>query len=737
MKLATVVSRRDFIRVSALTGGGLIVSYALNGPSAFAGSPVFGGPAKSFAPNAFIKITPDGLVTLVAKNPELGQGVKTSLPMILAEELGADFSKVTIEYGFLNAELGPQYAGGSMSIPDNYQPLRQAGAVARTLLIQAAAETWQVPVSECSAADSRITHGPTGRVLTFGELATKAAMLPLPDPSTVGLKRFQDNKLLGRRVGGVDNPAIVSGRPLFGLDQTVPGMVYGVYVKCPVFGGKVVSANLEKIKQLPGVVDAFIVAGTADYYALMPGVAIIGDSTWAIFKARAALEVVWDQGPGATHSSAEYEQKAVELGGGAGEIVKNEGDTAAALAKATKVVEGAYHYPFLHHAPLEPMNAIAIPLADGGMQIIAPTQLPDAARDVAAKAANLPKEKIKVQFTRIGGAFGRRLTNDFVAEAAAIAQRVGRPVKLTWTREDDTQHGQYRPAGWHFMKGGLNAGGELIAWHNHFVTVGLNDAKKPGTAADIGGSEFPGRFLPNYRLEKSVLSANVPTSWLRAPGSNGLAFIGQGFIDELAHAAGKDPVEFRLTLLGEDRVLPGSNKWDPAFSTARMKGVLRHVAEKAGWGKQLPRGSGQGVAFYFSHQGYVAEVAEVSVARDGTLAVTRVVAAVDVGPIINYSGAESQVQGSIIDGLGAAWLQEITLNEGRVAQTNFHDYPLLRIDAVPAQVEVHFIQSDNPPTGLGEPALPPLPPAVCNAIFAATGKRIRRLPVAKTDLRWT
>ena len=736
MNSASSLSRREFIRVSALAGGGLLVGYALP-DKALAQSALLDNTARTFTPNVFIRITPDGIVTLVAKNPELGQGVKTSLPMILAEELGADFSKVQIEYGGLNAQLGPQEAGGSMSITDNYQLLRRAGAVARTQLIRAAAETWKVPEHECSAAKSCVTHGPTGRVLTFGELATKAALLPLPSEDSVVLKRPAENKLIGNRVGGVDNPDIVVGKPLFGLDQTAPGMVHGVYVKCPVFGGKVISANLDRIKRMPGVLDAFILEGSTDYYGLMPGVAIIADSTWASFKARRVLDVVWNEGTGITDNSANYESQAAELGAGAGKVMRNDGDPAQALTDATRTISGAYHYPYLHHATLEPMNALAIPLSDGGMQIIAPTQSPEDAQAAAAKVLKVPKEKIKVRFTRIGGAFGRRLVNDFVAEASALAQHVGKPVKLVWTREDDTQQGKYRPAGWHFLKGGIDASGQIVAWHNHFVTVGLNDRMKAGTAADMSSTEFPGRFLPHYRLEKSIISTNVPTNWMRAPGSNGLAFVFQSFVDELAHAAGQDPYEFRFKLLGPDRVLPGTGRWDPPYDITRMKGVLKLAAEKAGWGRKLPRGSGQGIAFHFSHGGYVAEVAEVSVSRDGALVVNRVVAVVDVGPIINYSGAESQVQGSIIDGLGAAWLQEITLAEGRVEQTNFHDYPLLRINASPAKIEVYFIQSDNPPTGLGEPALPPLPPAVCNAIFAATGKRIRRLPIARTDLQWS
>ncbi len=737
MKFSRTFSRRDFIRVSAFAGGGLMVSYALQGSEAFAESTLLDVTVKPFAPNPYIKITPDGLITLVAKIPELGQGVKTSLPMLLAEELGADFSKVHIEYGIQDTRLGSQVAGGSMTIFDNYQPLRQAGAVARTLLIQAAAGIWHVPVNECSAAHSVVTHEPTGRVLAFGELATPAARLPLPDENAVVLKQPKANQLLGTRVANVDNRAIVAGQPLFGIDQTAPGMLHAVYVKCPVFAGKAVSANLDQIKKMPGVRDAFILEGTTDYYGLMPGVAIVADSTWATFNARAALTVVWNEGPGGTHNSADYEKQAAQLGATPGKAIKNAGDIVTALATASKTVESAYHYPYLHHATLEPMNALAIPQADGGMKILAPTQNPEDARNLAAKTLNLPNEKIELKFTRVGGGFGRRLTNDFVAEVAAIAQRVGRPVKLTWTREDDTQHGQYRPAGWHFLKGGVDSSGQLVAWQNHFVTVGLNDTEKAGMAAEMSGNEFPNRFVPHCRIEKSILSTNVPTSWMRAPGSNGLAFVFQSFLDEMAHAAGKDAVEFRLNLLGEDRIFPGSGRWDPSYNTARMKGVLKLVAEKSGWGRKLPRGSGQGVAFHFSHQGYIAEVAEVSVARNGTLTVHRVVAAVDVGPIINFSGAEAQVQGSIIDGLSTAWLQEITLRAGRVEQNSFNDYPLLRINATPASIEVHFIQSDNPPTGLGEPALPPLPPAVCNAIFAATGKRIRRLPIARTDLQWS
>ncbi len=730
------VSRRAFLRVTAVAGGGFALGLGPS-PSALAQpAQALDDTARVFTPNPFIRITPDGTVTIIAKNPEIGQGVKTSLPMMVAEELEVDFAQVVVEQAPLDAQLGRQFAGGSLSTPDNYDLLRRAGATARTMLVQAAAQTWGVSEEELVAENGAVIHRPTGRRLTYGQLATKAATLPVPDEKTVRLKDPDEFRLLGSRVGGVDNPAIVTGRPLFGIDQTVPGMVHAVFQKCPVFGGKVVAANLDEIKALPGVKDAFVLAGTANYFGLMPGVAILADSTWAAFKARAALRVTWDEGPGATQSTEAFEKRAAELAAQPGTVVRNDGDAAAALAGAARTVEAAYFYPYIHHATLEPMNAMAWPTADGGMEILAPTQTPQGAQDLVAATLGLAKEKIKVRFTRIGGGFGRRLANDYVVEAAAIAQRAGVPVKLTWTRDQDTQHGHYRPCAWHHLTGGLDAQGRVVAWRNHFVTVGLNSDKEPGRSATLNPGEFPGRWLANFRVEQSVISTNVPTGPLRAPGSNGIAFAMQGFIDELAHAAGRDAVEFRLELLGEDRVVPAGGRGGVGYDTARMKGVLRLAAEKSGWGGALPRGRGRGVAFHFSHRGYVAEVAEVSVANDGTLKVHRVTVAVDVGPIINLSGAESQVQGSVIDGLSAAWLQEITFDRGRVVQANFDTYPLLRSMDTP-QVDVHFIQSRNPPTGLGEPALPPLPPAVCNAIFAATGKRIRRLPLTRADLRWS
>jgi len=692
--------------------------------------------ASEFAPNAFIRIMPTGAVTIMAKNPEIGQGVKTSLPMIIAEELEVPWESVTIEQAGLDSALGAQFAGGSSGVTSNYDPLRKMGAAARMMLITAAAQTWNVPETECVAQQGAILHPPSNRRAGYGDLVAKAASVPVPDLKTVTLKDPKDFKILGRRIGGVDNRKIVTGQPLFGIDQVQPGMLYAVYERCPVFDGKFKSGNLDDIKKLDGVKDVFAMEGGQG--GLPPGVAIVADSTWSAFKARKALSVVWDTGGKEGESSSSMAQQAADLGKGAPQKeVTSIGNADAAFASASKTVEAAYHYPYLAHATLEPQNCTAL-FKDGALEVWAPTQTPGSGQDAASKVLGIPKENITLHMTRIGGGFGRRLRNDYVAEAAAIAQKMpGTPIKVMWTREQDTQHDDYRTAAWHFLKGSVDAQGKLSAWTNHIVALGHNTTTYG--EAEVRADEFPAAFAPNFHLGSSVISSNVPMGALRAPGANGNAFIFISFMDELAHAAGRDPLEFGLDVVSTSHPLPvqPNGRHGRPWDTGRIMGVMKLAAEKAGWPKKLPRGQGQGLGYYFSYGGHIAVVADVTVSRDGALRVNKLTAAADVGPIINMSGAENQVQGAMIDGLSAAWKQQITIDKGRVQQSNFHDYNLLRITDAPEVVEVHFIQGKNHPSGLGEPALPPTIPAICNAIFAATGKRIRSLPISQTDLSWT
>ncbi len=741
-------SRRDFMRKSVLASGGLALGFYFN--SADSATKQIAKPSTVpetgiFKPNAFIHIATNGTVTLISKQPEIGQGIKTSLPMVIAEELEVNWKDVVILQGDLDPIYGSQSAGGSRSTPTNYEEFHKLGATARTMLISAAADILKVPVSELIAKDSAVHHSATGKQLSYGQLVEKAATLAVPAPETVKLKDSKEYKLLGTRIGGIDNPSVVTGKPLFGIDVQLPGLLYAVYEKSPVFGGKVVSANLDKIKSLPGVKYAFIIEGGSNLKGLLPGVAIVADSTWSAFSARKQLDVVWNDGTGATESWAGFAAQAKALSTKPGtEVLRNDGDAKAAHKSADKTVEASYSYPFISHASIEPQNCTAW-FKDGTFELWAPTQNPEAGQKIITETLGIPKEKITLHITRSGGGFGRRLIPDYIIEAAAIAQHVKGPVKLTWTREDDLRHDQFRAGGFHFLKGGINQQGKLISWQNHFVTFGnkvLKDGKSTlelGSGANLSGDEFPGRWVENCLLEQTPLECNIPMGPWRAPRSNVLAWVFHSFIDELAHAAGRDPLEFRLDILGNKDFIPGTGKQGIPYDVNRMKHVLQHVAEKADWGKKtFPKGQGQGIAFHFSHQGYIAHVAEVTVSKAGALKVDRVIVSTDIGAqIVNLSGAENQVQGSVIDGLGALMFQDLNIEKGRIVQSNFGDYPMIRINDAPTQVDVHFLKTEYPVTGLGEPALPPLAPAVCNAIFAATGIRVRELPLLKTDLSWS
>jgi isoquinoline 1-oxidoreductase beta subunit len=725
-------SRREFVKLAGVAGGGLVLAFSVlpRGGSALAQG------AKNFVPNAYVQIASDGTIVLYSKNPDVGQGVKTAMPMIVAEELDADWAHVHVEQAEINFEkYGPQVAGGSTSIPTNWNPLRQAGATARAMLVSAAAAELGVPAGELRTEASFVIHDGSGRRLAYAALAEKAAALPVPPADSVRLKQRSEYRLLGTRVTGVDNEKIVTGQPLYGIDQRLPNMVYATFVKAPQFGAKVASANIDHIKTLPGVRDAFVVQarGNAIEFgpaspALLSGVAIVADSTWRAFQAHKQLEVAWDATGAASDSWTRHNEDAKARASRAGDTVLAEkGNVDAAFGNATATAEGFYTYQFASHADLEPQNCTAWFKGDA-IEIWAPTQTPQAAVDAVAALLDLPKDKVTLHQLRGGGGFGRRLANDSVCEAAAIAKQVGVPVKAQWMREDDMAFDYYRPGGFHSFKAAIDDKGKLAAWDDHFITFARAGSDQPISAANLSPQEFPANVLANARLTQSTLTSGIPTGPWRAPGSNAIAFAVQSFMHECAVAANRDHLEFLLEVMGDPRWLQTGNI--RALNTERAANVIKLAAEKAGWGRAMPRGRALGLAFHFSHAGHIAEVVEASVDANRKITVHHVTVAADIGPVVNLSGAENQCQGSVVDGISTAMGLEITFEGGRVQQSNLHQYPILRINQAPS-VDVHFIQSDFAPTGMGEPAFPPAAPALCNAIFAATGHRVRTMPLVR------
>jgi len=739
------LSRRAFLAASGTVGGGLLLTATL--PFVTSTAHAAAAPATEYPITVYARIARSGAVTILAPNPEMGQGTKTALPMIFAEELGVAWQDVAIEMAdYLGGKvLGGQGSGGSMSTFVNWLPLRRAGAAGRQMFIAAAAQIWAVPASECSAAQSVVTHHLSGRRLSYGALAGRAAELPIPDLQTVQLKDEASFQIIGQSILDPDKAKLVVGKPLFGIDVKVPGMKYAVFHKGPVFDAAVKSANVEVINSLPGVSHVLILQGAERQLegppghpflviddALRGGVVIVADTWWHAQKARRQLQVVWEEGPHAGDSSAQFDAQAKALlQQPPQDTVRQDGNPDAALQSAAKVVEATYSYPFIAHATLEPQNCVAS-YKDGKVEIWAPTQNPGAGRAGVAKALAIEPEAITIHMYRCGGGFGRRLANDYMIEAAVVSKAINAPVKVLWSREDDLQHDFYRPGGYHSLAGGLNADGKLVAWRNHFAGFARNQYFN--RVAVPAGDAFPGGYVSNYSLKTSRVPFNIPVAPLRAPGDNAYAFVFQSFLDELALAAGRDPIDFQIDLLKNP--LPGEgepkpNAREPAFAASRMIGVMERVRALSGWAQRgsLPKGVGKGFACYWSHLGYVAQVHQVTREQDGTVTPNKVWVVVDIGRhIVNPVNAENQVQGAILDGLSAAQGQRITIEKGRVAQSNFGDYALLRNANIPA-IEVTFLKSDNPPTGLGEPAHPSALPAYCNAIFAATGTRVRTLPV--------
>ena len=734
------VNRRHFLQLGALAGGGLALALYEQRPLLAQGG--WRGP--DLSPRAFIHIPPSGPITIMAKNPEIGQGVRTSLPMMIAEELDVAWSQVRVEQAMLDqAVYGGQAAGGSMSTPLNWDPLRRVGAAGRALMITAAAKRWRVPASECQTSAGTVKHAPSGRSFTYGELASDCAKLPLPDESSLKLKDPKDYTIVGKPTTDVDMPKMLTGKPLFGIDVRIPGMLYAVYHKCPVLGGTVRKVNLEQIRKMPGVRHAFIVAGKMTTGPVMPsdpglepGLAIVADTWWQAQAARLTVDVEWDMPAGsptaAQQSSEEFEKRAAALlQQTPSNIVRAYGDVDGALGSAAKTVEAVYSYPFLSHGQLEPENTTAR-FQDGKLEMWTTSQAPDGGRQLVSRVLGIPPSDITVHLVRTGGGFGRKLMNEYMVEAAWIAREAKAPVKVLWSREDDFTHDAYRPAGWHNLRAGIDEKGKVIAWRQHLVTFGANG--KAASSAGIGGGEFPAGRVPHYSLGFSTMPLWLRTGPMRAPGSNAYAFVEQSFLDEVAHKAGRDPLDVQLEMLEGEEMHPQSRGRD-SHHPDRLAGVLRQVAEESGWrNRKKTPGRGMGIAAYACHLGYCAEVAEVSVDSQNRVRVHHVWAVTDVGrQIVNPSGAHAQVEGAIMEGIGQTMI-EVRMKGGRMSPDNFPDYPLARIHQTP-EMHISFRITDNHPTGLGEPALPPVLPAICNAIFAATGKRVRTLPMSGSGFR--
>jgi len=684
------INRREFLETGVAAGASLLIGFHL---------PAFDrGAAKPFKPNAWIEIRPDGVVTIWTGRSEMGQGVKTAMPMIVAEELEADWTRVQVTQADADPAYGDQFTVGSRSVRSGFEPLRQAGAAAREMLVGAAALTWKVPREACRARNGMVEHVATGRRLGYGDLAALAATLPVPaDPP---LKPSAEFRILGTRVPRVDTPDKVDGAAVFGLDVRVPGMVYATVARCPVFGGRVKSFDPAPALAVPGVQRVVQISS---------GVAVVADRTWAAFAGKKALKIEWDEGKVAQWSSDGIWRAFAAAAARSGEVVRTVGDVDAGFKGAARTVEATYQAPYLAHACMEPMNCTA-QVRGNRCEVWAPTQNPQGIERAAAKLTGLPVEAITVHVTYLGGGFGRRGgPMDYATEAVELAKQIAAPVQVVWTREDDIQNAVYRPATYNVLRGGLDGRGAPVAWSHRLV------GPEGGSFLLTRGADELIYPVPHFRLERVIEDPGVPVAPWRGVGPSQNGWVVESFVDELAHAAGKDPYAYRRELVA---------------GHPRLVQVLDLAAERAGWSSAPPAGRARGIALWQFGDTFLAQVAEVSVAGDGAVRVHRVVCAMDCGVVVNPAGVEAQVQSAIIYGLTAALYGEITLDRGRVTQSNFTDYRMLGLAECP-ELEVHLVRSDAAPGGVGEAGLPPIAPAVCNAIFAGTGKRIRKLPIGR------
>jgi isoquinoline 1-oxidoreductase beta subunit len=723
----TTLPRRTFLEIGLTAAGGLLLGFR-TGRAA---------PA-SFAPSAFLRIDTDGTVTFTAPVPEMGQGVRTSLCMLVAEELGVAPASIRLEQADGDeTRYGPrQRAAGSATIRSYWRPLREAGATARTLLIAAAAEQWGVVPDSCRAEGGAVHHGGSGRRLPFGRLAARAAALP--PPGSIRLKEPAEFTVIGQPTPNLDTPGIVTGQIQFGLDFARPGMIHAVIARCPVYGGRAAVVDDATARGVRGVLEIRRIEplGPPGRPFMQGGVAVLAESTWAALAGRAALRVSWDEGPNAGESTSVLRARCAALVQNRGKPVRVAGDAYAELAGAARRLDAEYVVPFLAHAPLEPMNCVAEVSAER-CEVWAPVQIPAAARTLVARVTGLPEASVTVHVLRMGGGFGRRLGADYAAEAAWLAKATGKPVQVVWSREDDMRHGFYRPYGHHRLSAALDPAGNLSAWVHRLASTSryaFRSGADPA-ASELHPDEFPSNVLPHVSLEYALAESTVQRGPWRAPRDNASIFVTESFVDEIAHAAGRDPLALRLGLLAGDRELPYTRDDEAgSFSTRRLRGVLNAAAERAGWASAPAAGRARGLACCFSYGAYVAEIAEVSVDRPaGRLTVHRVTAAIDCGTVVNPSGVRAQVEGAVIDGVSSLY-REITFEKGRVEQSNFSNYRMLRISEVP-EIDVVLVPGSEAPTGAGEPPFPAVAPAITNAIFAATGIRVRSLPLTAKQLQ--
>ncbi len=738
------VDRRDFLKTTSVGATGLILGFHISCSRPF--EEVVREPQHFFKPNVYLNINDLGEVTIVAHRSEMGTGIRTSLPTIVADELEADWNKVKLTQAVGDEETyGDQNTDGSYSIRMFYMPMRRAGAAARMMLEQAAADQWGVDVSECQAKNHEVIHEPSDRRLAFGALAEAAAKLEAPNEEDIKLKDSKDFNLIGKGTSIYDLPEIVNGTAVFGLDASADGAKVAVIARCPVAGGKAISFNADEALKVPGVLEVFKLdsPGFPTGFNPLGGVAVVAEHTWAAIKAKEALKITWDYGVNANYDTEKYLDDMEKRAGKKGKIRREEGDLAKALKSSDEVLKATYRLPHLSHTPMEPPNALA-DVKNGKCTVWAPTQHPQWARESVAGALEMDAKDVEVNVTLLGGGFGRKSKPDFVVEAALISKKVGAPVKVVWTREDDVRHDYFHACSIQHVKVGLSADNKVTAWNHHSVFPSIEGTSSPeatepsGWELGLGMIDFP-YDIPAVCIETHEAKAHTRIGWLRSVCNIQHAFAIGSMLDEVAEARSVDPVENLLELLGPDRHIKFDEMMPEFFNynetladfpadTQRMREVIELVAKKSGWGKTLPAGHGLGICSHRSFLTYVACVVHVAV-EGNKISIPEIHYAVDCGVVVNEDRVKSQFEGGAVYALSGALKSAVSFKDGRVVESNFNDYQLARMPDAPGKIHVHIVPSAEKPTGVGEPPVPPIAPALCNAIFAATGKRVRELPI--------